>query len=286
MQTKVKSLTGHSGCSLELLKSDDCFFVQKKSMAEKYNYRLKKQCRKQQLFKNTAIFAPQIYKSGIEDGLFYFDMEYVVGKTLAEYSSSIMITEIADLIRLLFKSLYMQNLEKIPRAQCIFENKISNLSSELKEEAQLREAFELLHHYNWKNIDKSPCHGDLTLENILISQNKDIYLIDFLDSFYNSWMLDIAKLLQDLDLKWSFRNSEPNPNRELRLLVAKEALIEEILEIPDGITYLKTIYHLLLLNVIRIYPYAKDEATKLFLDKSIMNLMDKLETKEIEGAVL
>ena len=121
---------------------------------------------------------------------------------------------------------------------------------------------------------------NLTLENIIITYNKQIYLIDFLDSFYNSWMLDIAKLLQDLELKWSFRNIELSVNQALRIEIAKEALIEEILKLRDGKNKLFTIYHLLLLNILRIYPYTKDEKTFDFLDNAIKELIIKIDNKK------
>lgn len=47
------------------------------------------------------------------------------------------------------------------------------------------------------NKEYSNCHGDLTFENILIKDN-NIKLIDsnFMFNFWNSWLLDIAKLCQ------------------------------------------------------------------------------------------
>lgn len=125
-------------------------------------------------------------------------------------------------------------------------------------------------------MSKSPCHGDLTLENIIVSSTKKLYLIDFLDSFYDSWMIDLAKLLQDLELGWSFRNYEENMTRNLRLLVAKETLFEEINKMDNSEVIIETLYHLLLLNVLRIYPYAKDKKTLSFLDKSLNTIMKKI----------
>ena len=92
-----------------------------------------------------------------------------------------------------------------------------------------------------------------TLENILITRDRKLYLIDFLDSFYNSWMIDVAKILQDVDLKWSYRNSETNQNLEIRLLIAKLSLTNEILRLPNGRDKLNTIYHILLLNICKAF---------------------------------
>ena len=50
------------------------------------------------------------------------------------------------------------------------------------------------------------CHGDLTLSNIIINQDKKkIILIDFLKTFKETPLQDICKLIQDLRLYWSSR---------------------------------------------------------------------------------
>lgn len=279
----MNNLSGHSGCSLFLMQKESEIFVRKTSSDEKYNFRLKKQCKKQSAFlSQNRVLAPEILECGFEGNLFYFDMQYIQGKTMAEYTSNILITEIADFIRCLFKCLYISDDNPNPKANCIFLNKIESIEYLSKTYSVLEEPFRLLKSHDWSRVYKSPCHGDLTLENIIITKDKNLYLIDFLDSFYNSWMIDIAKLLQDLDLKWSFRKQELTSNRALRLQVAKEALIEEILLTENGIENLKTIYYLLLLNVIRIYPYVKDDETLSFLNNSVGYLMNKLE-KEIIG---
>jgi len=50
------------------------------------------------------------------------------------------------------------------------------------------------------------CHGDLTLSNIIVDKNKKkIILIDFLQTFWDSPIQDICKLIQDLRLYWTSR---------------------------------------------------------------------------------
>lgn len=281
----IKDFNGHSGCVLSLFLDNDKKFVRKRSSSISYNARLKRQCKKQANLASNIIKAPEVYNYGYEDNLFYFDMEYIEGKTIAEYLPNIISSEIPQLMQLLFDNLYMQNLEKIPRTNEIFNTKIEQLKKTLVKNKNLREPFQLLSSFNWDNVDKSPCHGDLTMENIIITPSKQLYLIDFLDSFYNSWMLDIAKLLQDLELKWSIRNIEENSNTNIRLLIAKQSLIKRIYELPDGEKILDTIYHLLLLNIVRIYPYTQDDNTLSFLDNAINYLMNIL-SKKLIGATI
>lgn len=273
-----KTLTGHSGCSVLLMQDGEKIFVRKSSGEKKYNFRLKKQCKKQQIFgADENVFSPRIYNCEYEKEHFFFDMEFVHGKTLAEYSSSILITEIADFVKLLFNSLYLDSSTLNPKANDIFCAKINELEEKLDSVSILKPVFARLKNHDWSRIYKSPCHGDLTLENIIITKDKKLCLIDFLDSFYNSWMIDVAKLLQDLELKWSFRNSAPSQNRDLRLFVAKEALINEILKTGNGREKLNDIYHVLLLNIVRIYPYATDENTVLFLNSAVEIIMYRID---------
>lgn len=62
----------------------------------------------------------------------------------------------------------------------------------------------------------------------------------------------------------------------MRLAVAREALIENIAEFPDGQEMLKSIYHILLLNVLRIYPYAKDAVTADFLQTAVSQVLQTI----------
>lgn len=275
----VKNLTGHSGCKIDLMSAENDFFVRKMSGDSNYNRRLKKQFIKQYKFDSKTIFTPQIINKGTKNNLFYFDMEYVQCKTLAEYTSSILITEIADFIRLLFKNLYYENCQIISETNMIFKKKIADLKAITQPTPNTIKAFHCLDKFDWSYVFKSPCHGDLTLENILITPSKKLYLIDFLDSFYNSWLIDIAKLLQDLELGWSFRKKEANATRSLRLLVAKEALLEEVGKLADSDKILESIYYVLLLNVLRIYAYTKDEETFLFLEcatEKVLGIIDNI----------
>lgn len=177
-------LNGHSGCHIILINDNNSIYVKKKSSNNNYNIRLKRQCEKQLKFiQNEEVKTPQIYKKGYEGKLFYFNMEYVKGKTLSEYIEEMNVQEIPYFIKCLFKCLYIEEKKKHFNASKIFLNKIEKLHNETKEHGQLKESFTLLKNYDWTKVHRSFCHGDLTLENILITRNKKIYLIDFLDSF-------------------------------------------------------------------------------------------------------
>lgn len=277
----IKPLTGHSGCGLNLYKKNDMVFLRKDSGTPEYNRRLKKQFIKQNKFVLSGIKTPQIINHGQENGLFFFDMEFLNGVTLAEYMSSIKIKEINSLISMLFKALPYQETKRSSDADKTFKKKIAEIKKKLRpSDTEAVQAVSILEKFDFSDIPLSYCCGDLTLENIMLGSDKQIYLIDFLDSFYNSWMIDVAKLLQDLDIHWSYRHREIDFNLAMRLAVAKEALLENIFEMPDGFKNVKMIYHILLLNILRIIPYTKDEETARFLKSALNKVMSTINKME------
>lgn len=275
----IKKLNGHSGCGLELYRRNDIFFVRKNAGVPTYNSRLKKQLVKQKKFDSSSkLKTPKILGYGMQNGLFYFDMEYISGTTLNKYMHNINIGEIEYLIDLLFSSLAISGAKKDEESDAIFKHKITDLENQLTrlKNPLVEQSLSILKVFDFSDMPKSFCCGDLTFENIIITPNHQIYLIDFLDSFYNSWLMDIAKLFQDLETGWSYRNSETNFNLNLRLNTAKQAIKNRILNLDNGQKILITVYHILLLNILRIYPYSKDEKTINFLNDSLSKILQEL----------
>ena len=88
-------------------------------------------------------------------------------------------------------------------------------------------------------------------------------MIDFLDSFAESPAVDIAKSLQDIFLRWSYRYRVLSVNEDIRL----SDVCDVFLGLLGRDTVLKkAVFDILLVNLLRIYPYIKDEKTRLFLD--------------------
>ena len=274
----VKELSGHSGCKLCLYKKDNGFFVRKSATNPSYSARLKRQCAKQIVFSSPTILTPKVLARGNVEGKFYFDMDFVQGKTLAESVASTSIHDIEAFMKILFDTMVGSKGAHPAEVNLLFKNKIEQLQEATIGYPQASPPLQVLSNFDWQHVIQSPCHGDLTLENILITQDKSLFVIDLLDSFCDSWMIDIAKLLQDLALGWSFRNQQHDTTRDFRLLVAKEALLGEIQKMDHYPSVLATIYHLLLMTVLRIYPYAKDEPTIHFLDVAVQKVMYILNT--------
>lgn len=279
--TFIKNLSGHSGCTLKLFRAESGnFFVRKSSGKESYNIRLKKQCVKQKKFELIGVKTPKVLGYGKTRGLFYFDMEFIDGITFANFMNSINIKEVNTYTHKLFTAVANVKEKDSLNANEIFHNKIKTLKNNVINikhfnTESIEKAFNLIENFDYKNIPFSHCCGDLTLENIILARD-NIYLIDLLDSFYNSWMIDIAKILQDVDLGWSYRKQKKDIGLSLRLELAKKAIWEDILFYQEGVYKLYEIYIILTLNILRIYPYSDEKVDIDFLNNSLEKIMDEL----------
>jgi thiamine kinase-like enzyme len=271
-------LVGHSGCKLEINDNNGRLFVTKTSKNKEYNKRLKEQCDKQKMFKNNFFKAPIVFESCCnKDGLFNFSMEYINGLTVSEYFRNIEIGNIEDLVKIFFE-IIPDNNNFDDGAGDIFISKIKELEEKIniKNNKFLSDVFCKLKKFDWSYCVNSNCHGDMTLENIILSDDK-LYLIDFLDSFYNSWMIDVAKILQDIECKWSYRfDRKTDENLETRLLIFRQLLLKKIISLKDGDKILNTIYCILLINLLRIIPYTNDSLTSEYLKNEIEKIFKKI----------
>ena len=277
---KFYDLKGHSGCKIYLCETDDSnVFVRKISGSFTYNNRLKIQADKQANFQNSEIKVPKILDRGFtDDGMFYFDMEYLRGITLAEYMKSIEIGKVRGVVNTLVKNILRDDgVESEPK---MFTDKIALLEKQLEthNNAVTDRAIKLLKTHDWSAFCKSPCHGDLTLENIIVKDDQ-LYFIDFLDSFYDCWLIDFGTLLQDSQVLWSYRSyDEIDINTLIRLAVFRDILMDTVRSTRPQ-AYIE-IYYALLLKLIRIYPYTKDERTYSFLNEKTMDVLNIIMKEE------
>jgi thiamine kinase-like enzyme len=270
-------LVGHSGCKLEVKKVSGKYIVVKTAKDKAYGERLKKQAEKQQRFSHETFYAPRVLASGYNsDGLFAFKMEYIPGLTLAEHLKKVRVSEVERIAERFLQAI-PQEFHFDPNAAPVFDAKLRDLEKNLKTSHRgTKKAIERLSTHKWEYALASACHGDLTLENI-IYQDGDLYLIDFLDSFYDSWMMDMGKLLFDLESKWSYRHDEQvDKNLHARLSIFKESMLERLHGLPHGKNIVHEIRHLSLLHAVRILPYTTDEDTVKYLQENVNRLHDTL----------
>lgn len=275
MQTK--DLGGHSGCRIILCGLNETVnYVRKISSDVNYNKRLESQCKKQQEYKNDNILVPQILEQGYtSDGLFYFDMEYVRGITLAQHIKTVCVSDIKSIVEDITRSIACQNVHPEENVHRIFLEKIEDVEKNTHQKycnSITTKCFHALKNHYWGKIPHGHCHGDLTLENIIVSGDR-LYYIDFLDSFYDSWILDAGKILQDVQAMWSYRN-EPvvDSNTAIRLHIFRDILLNKLANIATD-DIIEEINYALLLHLARIYPYTSDKKTLSFIDSKVQSTL-------------
>lgn len=115
-----------------------------------------------------------------------------------------------------------------------------------------------------------PCHGDFTFSNMIFDfENEKIRLIDFLDVYVPSYLLDYAKLHQDLSFYWSARSLIKIDEVSFKIL-CKYILEKLDFRLPKIYTDAYDVIQKL--NYLRIVPYAKDSATANWLSGVIKEL--------------
>lgn len=272
------NLLGYSGCKLEIITVNSIKYIKKTSSNFGYNSRLKAQKEKQEKLQLAGFEVCPVISDGIDsDGLYFFIMEYINGVTLAERIDTLQLNEIDELAnRFLKGAVCLEDDNTCARE--IFCGKIQDVRDKLGDNCSLvtKKTIVFLLKCPWEYIVESSCHGDMTLQNIIIYEN-DFYLIDCLDSFYGSWMIDVAKVLQDAELMWTYREQkEKNSNLLIRLTALRDLIVEKIADMKNGEKMLTAVYSALLLNVLRIVPYAKDAATLRYLDCQMIYLQKKI----------
>jgi hypothetical protein len=131
---------------------------------------------------------------------------------------------------------------------------------------------------NWAGIPESPCHGDLSLENILLTTGKSIAFIDCDDPWISSFWLDFGKLFQDIHGHWCIRNlSIASRSSELVNAGQKlEQLSGPFLSLASNIDVALTAHlpQLAALCLLRALPYSQDPAVIAFLCHRIHRVLE------------
>jgi aminoglycoside phosphotransferase len=283
----VRLLTGHSGAVVTLHRGETRSFVRKQAGTAAQNDRLRAQADKQADFHAQGVHCPRILGSGAVDGLFYFDMEFVAGTSIAHQCQTGIIPDRAGLVRFLLSWIAaMRQSETAPLAADAVRAKLVRVQDAALANPVL-EAMSLGIKYctnqllalDWSGIPQSSCHGDLTLENILHTKT-GYCLIDFDVPELSSYYFDIAKIFQDIVGHWHLREMASHSNKQPDYLNAKlaagnlhAAILPKIsATIPEMLPRLRG---LVTFNLMRTLPYCHRAATGLYVIERITYILEK-----------
>ena len=163
---------------------------------------------------------------------------------------------------------------KVWNSKVIFKNKIDDMIKKTPELQSELQEFLKEFEQDLGDIKGGYCHGDLTLENIIVGHKETystaarvLYLIDFLDSFIDTPYIDIATVLQDSLCHWSYRYTELDEDDKKYLRRFSQEFLERVG--GNNRTRMKKILIFLLFKIYRIVPYAKDDVTKRWCSDNI-----------------
>ncbi len=282
------TIKGHSGCDIQVAREGKEIVVVKSTCDLKYAPRLINQARKQQKageFEYQHIRVPVIFDVNQNDKGAFIKMEYVYSKNFVEYFEHAGFEQIKYLIRAL--EYFLEKEISASETSIVQSSILTEKFADVKKKTLSNKALEGdqevvdLIEYSERLFDKirdmempvGRCHGDLTFSNILFNGN-NYYLIDFLDSFIESPMLDIVKLRQDTAYRWS-QLMYTKAFDDIRLRIVFEKIDKEIDEYfrTKYDWYLKYYKPLQLMNFLRIIQYAHDPKVIKFLKQVISSLL-------------
>lgn len=279
---------GHSGCNIDIVNEGRNLYIYKSTYDTKYIDRLYKQAVKQ---KNASlnvyqhIRIPEIFDIDKTDKHLIIKMEYIYSKNFVDYFEDAGFDNINCFIKALklfidkeIKESVMQEVESsIIRVKfedvCrkINANSCINKDSEVK--SLLKSCGDIFNRLPEKiEIPIGQCHGDLTYSNILFNGN-NYYLIDFLDSFIESPIMDLVKIRQDTKYQWS-QLMYINGIDGVRLKIISDKIDNAIDTYYTKFEWYREYYSTFqLMNFLRILQYAKEDDVISYLKNIIKKML-------------
>lgn len=277
-------IQGHSGCDISIVTEDNELHIHKSTHDPGYVKRLVNQANKQIAAYQTQyqhIRVPRIFEVEQSATDATIKMEYIYSKNFVEYFESAGFEQIKYLIGAIKYFIDLEigssTIQTVPSS--ILTDKMADVARKVEKNVHLKddaEAQELVRRSSAvmnavgdMEMPVGTCHGDLTFSNILFNGN-NYYLIDFLDSFIESPLLDIVKIRQDTAYLWStLMYHKPFDNVRLSIISKKiDSAIDEYFT-GQYEWYRRYYMPLQLMNFLRILQYGHDEKVIAYLKRVI-----------------
>ena len=159
----------------------------------------------------------------------------------------------------------------------LFTDKLEKIILVLGNDSELKNKLETLKSNFLKDkfleIPCGPCHGDLTLSNIIVSRTSSLNLIDFLPTFIESPLWDIVKIYQDLKYGWSYRNLKGHEKESSKIFFLN--CLPSQIHIYEKV-FKRQILLFDALNIARLCPYIKEKETRRWIINILDNLLSNL----------
>lgn len=280
-------LSGHSGARVVLHTAGRDSFVRKTAASSASSIRLNAQADKQHALWMLGLPFPKVRSQATNAaGIGSFDMSYIPSRTIADVVMNGAVFDPTAVVKAVERLMFLFSMgagADLPAH--LFEGKVREVAArtaEMSDSELLRAVGEcagLLMARDWSGIPESPCHGDLTLENILLTTGKSIAFIDCDAPFASSYWLDFGKLFQDLDGHWCIRALYGPDQSGVRLLNAVQKLdmlgrhFRQLAADMDN-RLAARLPQLAALGLLRAIPYAPNDAVRHFLCRRISHVLE------------
>lgn len=278
MSTKI---SGNSGATLQFLfDNPDNKIVRKTCHGEK-SKRLLKQAEKQKIFKQNifGLKTPDITKIFHQDEVTLIEMPFIDGSDMISYTCYCDLSEfsqttekIIDFLTLEFQQASFHNFPlHVWHSKVVSLLSSEDVKSKISADLLFR-CHEKLNNELPKEIPVGICHGDLTFSNMII-QEKDVYLIDFLDPPIETPYEDVSKLLIDCQYFWSLQKYSDDCDRN-KVMIMWSHFAQKMLKKLQNHIDINTVKKFQLLGLLRMLPYTSDKKEVRLITNSMKDVIE------------
>lgn len=184
------------------------------------------------------------------------------------------VKEITDKLVGYFEKCFILESKKINTNVSLLKNKLEDLArSPCSKDLLYSKALDFLRNsLPAISVPEGWNHGDLSLDNILINyENFNLIFIDFLNSPFESPLIDLGRIL--LDLKYGWWKNSLNPS--LTWVTNSKYISRQIIEVglEFGIPR-STINYFIIFAALRVIPYTSNPARMAYLKTAIYQCME------------
>ncbi len=270
------NVASHSGAVLRAIKSDQGLVVEKQF--NRNGPRCRANIGKQQVFQTVSVrhhavnAVPIVSVNEMPEGL-AIQMPYIEGVSaegFAVHGTASLVSHVNEVLTTLLNHAMSSSENQLISPRVFIDKAEEVLINTQHQEIRswVGKVVERIHVLADQEMSfpMGQCHGDLTFSNIIVVPSGDIYLIDFLETFLESPLQDLAKIIQDVRFGWSFRYLKQSVRVKADIFCRNvwssdmDVLIRR---------YPVQIEILTLMTLIRIAPYVDDETSLHWLESSL-----------------
>lgn len=268
------------------------YFVHKVATSGHQSLRLNAQRQKQERAAwclPSGFRTPKVYRHGDLDGQAFFDMEWVTGRAAPDYLATASVPEVRAFAERL--AAYLQWAWSTPPLHEVgsrdildaLQSRLDSIITRARSECLGYRTLVLLEYLRNQvlkpdltaSFQPSFCHGDLTLENMIVDTRGQIWLLDWLDAPYEHMLFDVAKLYQDIWAGWYTRTYRPIAPYVLAHLTRTVRQQVNIVE-QESVNHRKLREVILATTFARILPYTSTHRDFEFVAQRLERCVHRL----------